>query len=144
MAFGKNYQKDLSFDVIDARHPGEIFTFHIVKRASQDAVEAQLVYIGLPDEEAVEVKQAALIAAVGKLVSRAPEGFDGFPEDDRPLETRFVEYFSNPDVAEFPGMIRYLWEDYMAVGVPTVYLKSVQDISAGVGAFSDGLSTPSS
>jgi len=144
MGFGKNYQKDLTFDVIDARHPGELFTFHLVKRPSQDAIDAQLAYIGLPDDEAKEVRQAALLGAVGKMVSRDPEGFESFPTDERALEARFVEYFGNPEIPEFPGMIRYLWEEYMAVAVPTVYLKSIQDTGSGVDSIPAGTSTPAS
>jgi hypothetical protein len=142
MGFGKDYQEDLSFDVIDARHPGEIFTFHLAKRPAQEATDAMLHFIGLPDDEAKEVRQAAQLAAVAKLATRAPEGFAGFPTDERSLEERFLEYFSNPKYVEMPGIIRGLWEEFLAVAVPTVYLKSLQDTGSGMDSVPAGTSTP--
>lgn len=141
MGFSKvKNSKEVSIAVSHAWHPGAKFVFHFPKTLPQSAVEAEKTFLGLKEDERAEAHREALINAVGEMVTRAPEGFDDFPETvtlgpgsagvSSKLSHRVCFYFDDPEQPELEAIIVSAWRAYRAASLPSAYLKSAEDRSA--------------
>jgi hypothetical protein len=135
MAFNKSTNpKEISITVTHPWHAGDEYIFHLAKRLSKEATEAQEHYFALTgDEQAGEVRRRRVVALAAMCV-REPEGFEDFPtEDDRPLAQRVAEYFDDPEEPELERIVSAVWNRYWQEAVPQAHSKSVQNSGAGSG-----------
>jgi hypothetical protein len=125
VAFSKEKSgPEVSFELRHPWHPGSVFVFTFPKELPQAALDKAKHFLGLTDDERKDAVRVALIAAVGAMVSSAPEGFEGFPADERPLADRFTEYFDDPAHPELESLVAGAWRAYRAACLPAAYLKS--------------------
>ncbi len=117
-------------------HEGQSFFFDFPKRLPQVAVDAEQEYIGLKETEQKDAFRVGLIKTVAAMLLRPPSGFDDFPQDERPLAERTLEYFDDAAQVEFESVIIAAWRGYRMSAVSSVYLKS----SKNNGARADDLS----
>jgi hypothetical protein len=138
----KRYSPEISITVTHSWYPGEEFTFHLSKKLSQEARDAQSQYFALNDEERPEAYRQALVNIISKMVARPPEGFDDFivptgfasqEEQLNALRDAVRDYFDDPLQADLEQILKSVWGVYLATAMPVAYLKSGADSDASLG-----------
>lgn len=114
-------------------YPGVEFSFTFPKELSAAADEEDAKYIGLTNDERAEVKHAQLILTVGAMLVEAPQGFDRFPQDERPLVERLTAYdemiVAPAQKKLFESLLDNAWLKYKTSRIPQVYLRRAKDHS---------------
>lgn len=135
----KGYSPEITIEVSHPWYPGSVFGFTFPKQLPQDALDAEGRLFGLKDEERGDASRKALIDVVARMVVREPSGFDDFPADVPPpnsretvgLAERMRGYFDDPTQPELEAIIVSVWRAYRAAAIPSSYVKSLPADGAG-------------
>jgi hypothetical protein len=127
----KDYSPEVAIVINHPYYPETPFVFHFQKLMPKGADDALNALINLKEDERKEGYRSAWLNIVSELATKAPEGFDDFPIDERPLPERMREYFDDAEKPEFASIIFRAWNEYQAAAIPAARLKSLSDYGAG-------------
>jgi hypothetical protein len=126
MGFSKaRYRNEFQVVVTVPMNPGDTYTFTFPKKLPQAALDAEKAFLSLGDTATPDDWRKSLIGLVAKMVLKAPQGFEDFPEDG-PLDERVCAYFDDTEKPELEAIIIKAWKEYKAAAVPAAYIKSIE------------------
>ena len=94
----------------------DVYTFPCRRRKNAEAKAAagEVVLSELPPN----------VVKLAGLLIEEPTGFDDFPSDERPLDERALEYFSDPDMEVFAT---HAVSQYYRLTMPEELFRALQD-----------------